>query len=297
MATLRAYRQALAWSLDDLGVYEIASSTATTTVLSALADSTSNASDRRYDGRWAYISDGFAVGVGTTVKPGGYAPSTGTLTVAKFWDTTPHVGDELELTGLFPSISGLPGADTDYRTLVNRALARLLLEDRIDVTTVADQWTYTFALATYPWLDRMTRVMGVLDPPRATGLPRRPTWRPHTWKIDGGALTLEFAARPYPTSGATFQIAVLRPADTLVNGADSTTGLSVDSDTAVPSVEEVVVAGRYFAFEALLSRSKGRPSGDWSGQFERALDDARRLARWDRSQETAPEPQSQQGAA
>lgn len=297
MATLRQYRQALARSLDDLAVYEIASSTATTTVISALADSTSNASDRRYDGRWAYISSGFAVGEGTTVKPGGFAPSTGTLTVAKFWETTPHDGDELELTGLFPAISGLPGADIDYRTLVNRALSRLMLEDRIDATTVADQYTYGFALATYPWLDRMTRVMGVLDPPRATGLPRRPTWRPHTWRIDGGAMTLEFAARPYPTSGATFQIAVLRPADTLISGADSTTGLVADSDTAVPSVEEVVVAGRYFAFEALLSRSKGRPSGDWSGQFAAAREDTMKLARWDRSQEAAPEPQSQQGAA
>ena len=203
----------------------------------------------------------------------------------------------LELTGLFPAISGLPGGDIDYRTLVNRALSRLLVEDRIDVTTVADQYTYTFALSTYPYLDRMSRVMGVLDPPRATGRPSVPTWRAHQWSIDAGALRLQFLDRPYSTSGATFQIAVLRPADTLINGSDSTTGLVADTDTAVPSVEEVVVAGRYFAFEALLSRSKGRPSGDWSGQYAAAREDAMKLARWDRSQETAPEPQSQQGAA
>lgn len=296
MATLAVYRQALARSLDDLGLYTVASATGVTVVVSALANSTANASDRRYDGRWAYISAGFAVLSANSVKPGGFAPSTGTLTVARAWDTTPHAGDTLELTGLFPPVPGL-GEDIDYRTIINRSLGRLLEEDRIDVPTVADQYTYTFSLATYPWLDRMTRVQGVLDPPRATGLPRRPTWRPHQWKIDGGALTLEFLARPYPTSGHTFQLSVLRPADTLINGADSTTGLVADSDTAVPSVEEVVTVARMYCFEALLSRSKGRPSGDWSGQYAAAREDAMKLARWDRSQDAAPEPQPQQGAA
>lgn len=292
--TLRAYRQALARSFDDLGVYTVLASTSTATTVHELLNSTPNGSGRRYDGRWAYISGGVAVGAGTHVRPAGLVPSTGVLTMARFWDTIPVANDILELTGLFPAVPGL-GEDTDYRTLINRALGRLLVEDRLDVTTVADQWTYS--LSAYPWLDRMTRVMAVLDPPRATGLPRRETWRPHHWTIDQGAMTLEFDARPYPTSGATFQVKVLRPANTLITGTESSVGLVSDDETAVPSVEEVVTVARMFAFETLLTRSKGRPSGDWSGQFEIAQKEARGLARWDRSQDVQAEPTQRQGAA
>lgn len=296
MPTLLAYRRALGYALDDLGEYTVTSATSTTTTVARLADSTANASDRRYDGRWAYISAGFAAGEGNTVKPAGFAASTGVITYVRGWNTAPHAADTLELTGLFPAVPGL-GEDTDYRTVLDRGLGRLLVEDRLDVTTVADQYTYAFSSSTYPWLDRMTRVMAVLDPPRATGLPRRETWRRHRWKIDGGAMTLEFDDRPYPTSGATFQVVVLRPANTLVNGADSTVGLVADTDTAVPSVEEVVTVARMFAFEALLTRSKGRPSGDWAGQYAEAKKDAMRLARYDRSQDAAPEPQQEQRGA
>lgn len=299
MATTRQYRQALARSLDDLGVFTVLSSTTNTITLQHWQTSLANASERRYDGRWILVkSAGF--GTQRSIRPGSYDPATATLTSLNDsgWDTSLTLGDEVEITGLFPSMpSDTPGGeDVDYLTLINRGLGRLLIEDRLDVTTVADQWTYAFSLTTYPWFDRMTRVMAVLDPPRATGLPRRETWRRHHWKIDGGAMTLEFDDRPYPTSGATFQVKVLRPADTLINGADSTTGLANNTDTAVPSIEEVVTAARVYAFEALLTRSKGRPSGDWSGQYAEAKEAAMRLARWDRSQDAAPEP-AQQGAA
>lgn len=300
MATERAIRQALARSLDDIGVYTVISSTATTATLNHWAITLTGASDRRYDGRWIFVKSSGPGPVQRAIKPDGYAVATGVVTAMNDsgWDTTLNPNDEVEITGLFPSApyDGPGGEDTDYRSLINRGLARLLIEDRLDVTTVADQWAYPFSLTTYPWLDRMTRVMAVLDPPRATGLPRRETWRRHHWKIDGGAMTLEFDDRPYPTSGATFQVKVLRPANTLVNDADSTTGTTAPTDTVVVSVEEAVTAARLYAFEALLTRSKGRPSGDWSGQYAEAKEAAMRLARWDVSQDAAPEP-AQQGAA
>ena len=282
-------------------MHTVLSATGTTVTLNQWATALANASTQRYGSHWIFVKSSASGSIQKAVRPGSYVPSTGTLTASgdSGWDTTLVLGDEVEITGLFPSApyGGPGGEDTDYRSILNRALGRLLIEDRLDVTTVADQYAYPFALATYPWLDRMTRVLAVLDPPRATGLPRRETWRKHAWKIDGGAMTLEFLDRPYPTSGATFQVTVLRPANTWINGAESTVGLAAPTDTAVPSIEEVVTVARMYAFEALLTRSKGRPSGDWAGPYEAARKDAMSLARWDRSNDAAPEPTQQRGAA
>jgi hypothetical protein len=297
MASTRLqYRQALARALDDFEVYYAASGTSTTVVCSGLVNSSSNASAGRYNGRYVYISDGTGIGNQSVVKANGYAPSTGTLTIQETaWDTTPGVGSTVELTALFPALhlATIPSAQsdgTDYHSLINRALSMILVPDVLSVTTVADQQEY--ALSTYAyWLDRPSRLMGVLDPPRATGWPTKPTWRRWELQLDGGTPTLQFMDRAYPTSGATFELSVLRPADTLISGAESSSGLTSDTATAVPAVNDVVTIGLMFAYEALKNRNHGNPNGAYSKDWATQIGLARRVRGYDRSQET-PEQQA-----
>lgn len=300
MPTLLLYRQGLARALDDLEVYLAASATSTTVVCSNLINSATNASTGRYNGAYVYVSAGTGIGSQSVVKEAGYAPSTGTLTILDSggWATSPASGSTVEITRLFPAINAATAASSfsdgnDYRALVNRALSYLLVPDQVSVTTVADQQEYS--LTTYAaWLDRPERLAAVLDPPRATGWPSKRTWRRWELNLDGGTPSLVFLDRAYPTSGATFELDVLRPADTLISGAESTAGLASDTDTAVPAVNDVVTVGLMLAYEGLANRSPGRPNGDWLKRWAAQIDLARRVARYDRSQET---PQQQQVAA
>lgn len=275
------------------------SATATTITINALINNTTGASTGRYNGAYIYVASGSGAGQQRVVKENSYVPSTGTLTVqnSSGWDATLAAGDQVEITRLFPayadaaSASSL-GADTGYRSLINRALSYLLVPDQISVTTVADQQEYSLSTYAY-WLDRAERLIGVLDPPRATGWPTKPTWRRWELNLDGGSPTLQFLDRAYPVSGATFELNVLRPADTLISGSESSSGLTSDAATAVPAVNDVVTVGLMLAYEALANRSPGRPNGDYLKRWAAQIDLARRVRGYDRTQET---PQQQAAA-
>lgn len=292
-STLLQYRQALARALDDLEPHVVLSATTFTVTINALITSTTGASSGRYNGAYIYIASGSGAGRQRVVKENSYVPSTGTLTThnSSGFDVTMAAGDQVEITRLFPayaeatSTSSL-GSDTDYRSLVNRALSYLLVPDQISVTTVADQQEYS--LSTYAaWLDRPERLLAVLDPPRATGWPAKRTWRRWELTLDGPSPALTFLDRAYPTNGATFELDVLRPANTLISGAESSIGLTSDSATAVPAVNDVVTVGLMLAYEALMNRSPGRPNGDFLTRWKNQIEIARRLRNYDRTQETA----------
>ena len=292
-STLLQYRQALARALDDLEPHVVLSATTFTVTINALITSTTGASSGRYNGAYIYIASGSGAGRQRVVKENSYVPSTGTLTThnSSGFDVTMAAGDQVEITRLFPayaeatSTSSL-GSDTDYRSLVNRALSYLLVPDQISVTTVADQQEYS--LSTYAaWLDRPERLLAVLDPPRETGWPAKRTWRRWELTLDGPSPALTFLDRAYPTNGATFELDVLRPANTLISGAESSIGLTSDSATAVPAVNDVVTVGLMLAYEALMNRSPGRPNGDFLTRWKNQIEIARRLRNYDRTQETA----------
>ena len=298
-STLLAYRNALQRALDDVGLYLVTSVSSVSVLCNSLINSATGASTGRYNGAYAYIQSGTGVGNQGVIKENSYVPSTGSITIQRSsgWDTSPAAGSVIEITRLFPSIGagsavGAQTDDTDYRSLINRALAYILIPDQVSVTTVANQQEYSLSTYAY-WLDREARLTGVLDPARASGWPTRPTWRRWELQLDGGTPTLQFIDRAYPTSGATFEVVVRRPADTLISGAESTTGLSADTDTAVPAVNDVVTVGLMLAYEALMNRSPGRPNGDYLKRWTGQIDLARRVAGYDRTQET---PQQQAAA-
>lgn len=292
MTTLLLARQGLAYALDDLSVYGVSAGTTSTVTSPLLVNSLSGASTKRFDGTFLYINNTAAAGQQRNTVLGSYVPSTGTLGVTPIWTTTPTAGANLEVTRLFPSIQeSLGSGQVGYRDLILKALRYLTVVDHIDLTSVADQQSYSLS-AYAAWLSRPERVLQVLDPPRYPAWPRRVTYRRWLVELDGGTPTLRFADRAYRANGFTFQLTVRRPGWSLVNGAESASGPSADSDIILPEIEEIVTVGLACAYEALANRTPGQPSGPW---VERAASQwalARSLANFDetvwRAERSAP---------
>jgi hypothetical protein len=281
--TFGTFRRALADALDDLGgPYAVSASTASTVTVPSLATSTPGASPNRYDGRWVYLSSGAGSGQVAKVRGGGFA-SSGLLTMETAWTTAPVAGDQIELYGWFPAVH-TRGSDSSYLTIINRALSMIVAPDRIALSiTTAEE----YPLGAYRWLDRPERLLGVLEPSPTGGLPIDAAWRRPRLRLDAGGAVLEL---PVPFSAATgvLTLDVLRPADTLVNGAESTVGLAVEADTAEPTVNDVNAVALAVAYQALASRAPGRPSGNWLQKYAGQLGEARRVKYFDASQLAAP---------
>lgn len=273
MPTTAAYYLACAEALDDLGRYTLASSSASTMVISALVNATANASTQAYDDRYVYVP---STAEQVRVRPGGYAPSTGTLT--HYPNSSNPGAVAVVLTHLFPIKGGVLGESFAYVPGINAALRMLLVEDEVtQAITTSDEYALSQA-----WLDRPERLRYVLEPSPIAG--RRPInagWR--GWRLDpnGPTSTLRFDA-PFSTASGNLTLGVLRPADTLINGADSTTGLVAESDTAVPTIDEVVTVYLMLAQRALMARQPGAPFDPKAHQkFIECREMARALKRYD----------------
>lgn len=266
--TFGEFWRMVAAALHDAEEHTLTSSAASLSTATSLVNTTTDASTSTYDERWMYVSEGFATGTQNRVAQDGYDPAAGSLVPQNSWDTTPHVGDVLALTSLFPvRPPETPGGSTSYLDLLKQAARLLIAPDRIDVTTVANQQSYSLSTYSY-WLDRADRVLEVHDSPRRSGWPTQRTGRQWEVRWDGGTPTLVFLDRAYPSSGYTFQLAVIRPGDSLVNGSESRGVISSESDTVLPSLQDLVDVGLWLAYRDLLMRSFGRPSGNWQTLME-----------------------------
>lgn len=268
MASLLEYRQALAQALDDWGGYGVGQATVGSASLVGLLDATTGASANRFNGAWAYSPRG---GDQRRVVTGGYVPSQGRINVELNW-TLPQAGDTIEITHLFPCYAAVSPEATSYATLVNNALARLLVPRRLAFSaTTAD--TYTTGVL-YPWLDRESRIPrddeGRLlvweSSPVAGRHPIPSGWRGWTLILNGAATALQSNV-PFSAPTGTVYLDVLSPADTFVNGAESATGLADDNDTALASVNDVVEVGLEEAYLVLMNRNAGTPSGQWAQKY------------------------------
>lgn len=290
MGTLLTYWQALARALDDLdGPYAVASAASNQVASARLVNNTPSASLHRYDNAWVHVDTGAGAGQLAHMVANGYVPSTGALTLTPNWTTIPSPADQFSLTYLFPARGGAVGADTDYRSLVNRALALILAPDRLSIAiTTAD----TYSTTAYPWLDRPDRLVRVLEPAPMSGrAPTDASWRGPRLVVDGASPFLQLNA-PFTTASGNLVLEVWRPGDSLVNGVESTTGLSAGTDTALPRVEDVVMVALLEGYQVLANRNPSRPSGQWVGKWGMQLkliqsEHARRMALGDRTLELA----------
>lgn len=299
MVTLAAYRQALAAALGDGAVYSIASATATTATIGGLIDSSSNASTHRYDRHWIHAPTNAGIGQTRIIKAGTYVASTGTVTIQVAWGSNPAVSAPVEITSLFPAEQDTMSDETSYRTLINRALGRMVMPDRLSVSITTDD---SYSLATWQaWLDRPARLMRVLEPAVISG--RQPTdaaWRGWQLVLNAELPLLTFDA-PFAAATGNLTLEALRPASTWIESSgtwgESTVGLANDTDEAKPPIEDFLPFGVMEATAVLMKRSKGRPVGNWSDLYADAREWARAGRYWDTTSERPePMPQAQEAA-
>jgi hypothetical protein len=284
----------VAASLDDIGVYTVSASNSTTISSLQLIDTTANASANRYDGRWVY--SGSPQSQQLRVKPGGFAPSTGTLTLQTAMNAA-TVGSSIEITGMFPCFGQVPGEDASYQTLIARTLAKLLVPDRVSTPITADE---TIDLSAWPWLDRDERLLDVLAPAPLGTRPVSARWRGPRLIQDGGTPALElrvpFEAVPGVVDMGDLILEVMRPADTWISGAEiapGTTGMTVDSHTTIAPLESIVLFAQMEACRIMMTRTIGRPDGgDWGRRFADLRDRSEQLYHFDGQfyKRKAPEP-------
>lgn len=282
-STFAYIRRAVAASLDDLGVYTVMASTSTTITCPLLVDTTAAASANRYDGRWVYSADPQIQQM--RVKPGGFAPATGTLTLQTTMNAA-SIGSTVEITGLFPSVSQVPGEDTSYQTLINRTLGKLLIPDRVSLP-ITDAETYD--LSQWSWLDRPERLVDVLAPAPVGTRPVSARWRGPQLVQDGGLPLLElrvpYELLPFAAPSGDLILEVMRPADTMIGGVETppgTTGIVTDAQTTLAPLESVVLFAHMEACRVLMTRTVGRPDGgDWAQRYESLKEQAEALYHFD----------------
>ena len=274
-----------------MAVYDPSSGTVTTAVAALLVNSTANASTSLYVGKWIY-HDPNREQRRVTV----YAPTTGTVTVAPAW-TAPAPPDQVEMTSLFPSNNEI-GSDDDYRTLINRALRRLLVPDRVALSITTGE---EYATTTWPWLDRPDRLVRVLEPPPVGTRAIDSSWRGWSLTLDAQTPVLEVDV-PFLTATGSITLEVLRPANTWIKTGATwaetpvSSGLLNDTDEAIPGIEDVLPVALMEAYRALVNRSPGRPNGNWSKLFADARTEARKTRYYDITSERQDEPVAETAA-
>lgn len=277
--TLLELCQRTASRLDDLKVYGVTGATATTVATPQLVNQYAGTSTGIYDGAWVYNDD-----QQMRVVVGGYAPSTGTLTVFPGWSVAPVPGDEFSVTHLFPiGRSATQGEDTPYQAHVGAALAHLAYPDILELPLTASD---RYPLAAYRhWLDRPERLLGIREPAPLVGrLPVDAAWRGPEIERQGAALALRLRAPFAAGTPGVLTLDVLRPAWTLVDGAESTTGPLADAQAVEADPEDVVAGALAFAYLALAARQASSPDGaDWAAKYADQRDRFAALAAYDRT--------------
>jgi hypothetical protein len=301
LPTLLAYRQAVAYALDDLSAHIVtATGTTTTVICTSLVNATTGASGRRLDGQWLYFQTGANAGSGRRVQGAGHVASTGTTTYTPPTTAASGAGDIIELTALFPIGAEAPNV-TNYRRLVNAALRKILLHDRISLAATTVQ---SYSLATWAaWLDRPERLLRVLETGPTAGVPEDASWRQPRLVLDGESPALELATPFAAATGGGLTLSVARPADTWIKpsgGAwgESAVGLAVDADEAQPSVEDVMTATLVEAYQVLATREQSAPTGNrWYEKWQVQREIARSRLRYDDTLERKVEAPSDRADA
>jgi hypothetical protein len=253
--SLRNIRRILARALHSLSVVTTTTAGAaagTSVVASRLATSVTTS---RYRNSWVLPVSGASAGELSRVKAEeALNLTTGELTVSPAFTAQIASGVEVEIHRLLPPIDD--DGWTGLRTLINNALRELWVADRVTITGVTGQPSYS--LSTYEeWLDPQAVVelrgqaldstlnpfpMGTFDPVR-----------------DADSLTVQVA--PTLPGGESHSLEVFRPLDTWIKvggvWAASTTGFVNDSDECLSNPDLVSTVALAHTYEALASGPDG----------------------------------------
>lgn len=282
MASLTAYYQALMDALDDRETVTLSGGSTTTAISAAWINGSTGVTSGLYAGRWLYNQTNVAQS-----KIASYVPGTGTQTV-KTAMTANANANVVTLSGLFPVIHTLD-AETDYRTIANRGLGRMMLSVPV---TIAVTTSDRYSMVSYPSIIRPEQLLEVREPSPISG--RSPVPSDRGWKLITGKPPYLQTERPFLTATGNLEVEWMRQASTWIaiagTWAESTVGLANESDQAIPTVEDWLPFGLEEALTVLIARSPGRPSAEWARLLKQAQDDIARSPYRDRSAEPAPSP-------
>lgn len=214
--------------------------------------------------------------------------STGSLSTSDTFSASIASGVSFTLYRLLPPIDGdniLPS----YLKVVNWALRRLWVPDRISFSGVTNQKHYTIDTSTYPWWTDPDRIMWIEYPVTdSDDVPRRLRDTEWDWLSDAETRRLIFHSAPFKT-GETFTVRVYRPANsklkkngTWTDQTSQTSELALytsgTADEALADVSDVVTVGTALLFRA-LSRLDQPPAevGEWLAKAKPAFRAAREL--------------------
>lgn len=240
MPTLTEYSQSTAQELGRWMSFTTTAAGSTTTIVSSsLADSETHAT--RYSNGYVFVQSGTYAGQQGKVKnSGGFAPSTGTFTVAVAMTGAPGSAETCEWLGHLPRYRymDVPG----IKDCVNEALQRVWIKDRLSIAGVTDQKQYS--LSSYPWLRETKYIRQLCDPKQVyTDNPKRSSKR---WDLlVDGERTYLLIEDPY-RSDEMFYLDVFRPASSYLkisgswaNQTTDTAGLVAEADEALPSIQRL----------------------------------------------------------
>lgn len=291
--TLIGYRQPLARELDDLETHTLGGGVVNQAIAASLVHNQTGASTTRFRQRYSYVN-GPSAAAGQQRTVYGYTPSAGALTVTPNYTIVPITGDEIECTSSFPCAPCL-GSDTDYGSIINRALSLIYLKVTEPVTLVGGG-KVSLTAAQAAWLTQPDQIERWLEPaPVASRSDIDASWR---------GLRLVPGVAPYiaidsPFTG-TLSFEGWRPADSLISGTYGT-GLVNDTDTAYATVPDLILVGLMLAYRILANRNAGNPTGNWGNKYKDHLalvidQNTARQQRGDRTLELAAAEASQQQA-
>lgn len=285
MPSLTSYWKALADALDDRETINLSDGTTTTVIAAQIVNGTTGATSGLYDGRWFFNQTR-----ATQAKVASYVPGTGTTTNTPAALSANVAGDSGTFTSLFP-VRRLVGAETDYLTLCNRALGRMMLDVEVEVTITTSD---TYAMTAFPSLDRPERLREVREPSPVTGMAATSSmWR--GWELVPDPPTASLRTNvPFTTATGSLEVEWTRPASTWIKVSstwgESTVGLANETDEAQPSLEEWLPFALTEALPVLIARSPGRPNAEWLTLLAQAEADVK-ISRWrDRTQEVTAAP-------
>lgn len=282
--TRARYVSALA---DQLGVYR--ATTVATTATGADPKRLVLSDDLRDDGEdpddtferlYVYVADGDEAGQQRRIVRTGHVGRFGAAYLSRPFTTTLTSGTPLLITGPLPV--GRNGRRKGLQTIVNEALARIVLEARLPFTGTGSR---EISLDDYPWLNRTDQTSGLYDT-HSSGVSTDPLdLSPGRYRIVANGADRSLVTDDTYYDGEAFELAVIVAAVNLISDGTTWayvdgTGLTDDDDQAAAPLNWVVTFGMVLALRHLMTLVDMDPSLADAERVRMLAGYQRRLPTW-----------------
>ena len=233
-------------------------------------------------GMWLYAQNGAQAGFQRRIvsqSDAGYLGSLGAAVLSRPFAAALVTGTTVEITNPLPVKRHL--AVKGLNECLNEGLSRIWTEVRL---TVTGNGTYTYSLASYPWLTRYEQTRGIYDY-RTYGITYPTTLSVAVYRFAKNGAGISLVTNVLYTSAETFELAVLVRADRYVyNGSSwsyvTTPGLQADDWQAAVPEEWSVAFAMVQAIRFLIEWTERDEKLSDAVRNRRLANLSRRLAQW-----------------